>query len=51
MNKESLDTKLKEIQEKLETYKKEGDAKLLDEEQKLGEGKIDDEEDYEEERD
>jgi hypothetical protein len=38
LNKESLDTKITELEGKLSNYVKDGEAKLKEEEEKLGEG-------------
>lgn len=40
LNKESLDTKLKELQEKLVNYEREGEARLKEEEDKLNDGEL-----------
>jgi hypothetical protein len=42
LGKENLETKITELKEKLDTYVKEGEAKLKEEEDRLGEGKLDD---------
>jgi len=44
LNKEALDDKQKEIKAKLESYVKEGEEKLKEEEEKLGEGVLVEEE-------
>ena len=43
LNKESLDTKITELEGKLSHYVKDGEAKLKEEEEKLGEGVLEDE--------
>jgi len=47
LNKESLDAKIKELTEKREQYVKDGEARLKEEEEKLGEGTLPEEEEYE----
>lgn len=44
LNKESLDAKITELEGKLDTYTKEGEARLKEEEEKLGEGLLPEEE-------
>ena len=40
LNKESLDSKIKELTEKYATFEKEGEARLKEEEEKLEEGQL-----------
>ena len=40
LNKESLDSKLKELQDKLVNYEREGEARLKEEEDKLNDGEL-----------
>ncbi len=40
LNKESLDAKITELKTKMDTYIKEGEEKLKEEEEKLGEGAL-----------
>lgn len=53
LNKETLDSKITELEGKLANYIKDGDARLKEEEEKLGEGLLieDEEEHHEEEED
>jgi hypothetical protein len=44
LNKEALDAKIKELEEKMINYDKEGEARLKEDEEKLAEGLLDEEE-------